>query len=78
MQRHKLNKSYLRFIYLSIIHLSFVTTHEFSVRVTMLLQGLVSHELTVYLPVFDKLLLNELWAYYQKDVKQINLNHTIP
>ena len=56
MQRHKLNKSYLRFIYLSFIHLSFVTTHEFSVRVTMLLQGLVSHELTVYLSVFDKLL----------------------
>ena len=32
---------------------SFVTTDEFLVRIKNLLQGLVSHELTVYLSVFD-------------------------
>ena len=36
---------------------SFLTTDEFSVRVTKkLLQGLVSYELTAYLSVFDLLL----------------------
>ena len=33
--------------------MSFVTTGEFSVRVTKLLQGLVPHELTAYLSVFN-------------------------
>ena len=32
--------------------MSFVMTGEFSVRVTKLLQGLVSHELTAYLSIF--------------------------
>ena len=31
----------------------FIFTDEFSVRVTKLLQGLVSHELTAYLSVSD-------------------------
>ena len=39
-----------------------------------LLQGLVSHELTACLSVFD--LLFTQWSYYQKDAKQITLNHT--
>ena len=33
--------------------MSFVTTDEFSVRVTKLFQGFVSHELTVYLSIFN-------------------------
>ena len=39
--------------------MSFVTTDEFSVRVTKItsLQGLVSHEITVYLPDFDLFLI---------------------
>ena len=41
-----------------------------------LLQGLVSHELTAYLSVFDLFLTNVLWPYFQKDVNQITLNHT--
>ena len=45
--------------------MSFVTTDEFSVRVTKLLQGLVSHELTAYLSIFNLFKLNELWPYYQ-------------
>ena len=58
---------------------SFVTTDEFSVRVTKILQGFVSHELTAYLSVSDlDFPLNELWSYYQKDVNQITLNHTTP
>ena len=44
--------------------MSFVTTDEFSVRVTKLLQGLVSHELTAYLLFFYLFKLNELWPYY--------------
>ena len=34
----------------------------------------MSHELTAYLSVFNLLQLNELWPYYQNDVKQIILN----
>ena len=39
--------------------MSFVTTDEFSVRVTKItsLQGLVSHEITAYLPDFDLFLI---------------------
>ena len=33
-----------------------------------LLQGLVSHELTAYLSIFNLFKLNELWPYYQKRV----------
>ena len=50
---------------------SFVTTDEFSVSVTNLLQGLVPHELTAYLSIFK---LNELWPCYQQHVNQIILN----
>ena len=39
-------------------------------------QGLVSHELTAYLSIFNLFKLNELWPYYQKHVNQIILNHT--
>ena len=39
---------------------SFVRTDEFSVRVKKLLQGLVSHELTAYLSIFNQFKLNEL------------------
>ena len=45
-------------------------------RLQKLLQGLVSHELTAYLSVFNQFKLNELWPYYQKHVNQIILNHT--
>ena len=38
------------------------------------LQGLVSHELTAYLFIFNLFKLNELWPYYQKHVNQITLN----
>ena len=38
--------------------MSFVTTDEFSARVTKLLQGLVSHELTAYRSVFELFLMN--------------------
>ena len=41
-----------------------------------LLQGLVSHELTAYLSIFNQFKLNELWPYYQKHVNQIILNRT--
>ena len=41
-----------------------------------LLQGLVSHELTVCLSIFNLFKLNELWPYYQKHVNQIILNGT--
>ena len=51
--------------------MSFVTTDEFSVSVTNLLQGLVPHELTAYLSIFK---LNELWPCYQQYVNQIILN----
>ena len=55
---------------------SFVMTGEFSVRVTKLLQGLVSHELTAYLSIFNQFKLNELWPYYQRHLNQITLNRT--
>ena len=42
-----------------------------------LLQGLVSHELTAYLSIFNLSELNELWPYYQKNVNQIILNRII-
>ena len=38
------------------------------------LQGLVSHELTAYLSIFNLFKLNKLWPYYQKNVNQILLN----
>ena len=37
-------------------------------------QGLVSHELTAYLSIFNLFKLNELWPYYQKHVNQMVLN----
>ena len=48
--------------------LSFVMTDEFSMSVTKIIQGLVSHELTAYLSIFNLFKLNELWPYYQKHV----------
>ena len=50
---------------------SFVTTDEFSVRVR---KGLVSHELTAYLFIFNLFKLNDLWPCYQKHVNQIIFN----
>ena len=41
-----------------------------------LLQGMVSHEFTAYLSIFNLFKLNKLWSYYQKHVKQIILNRT--
>ena len=41
-----------------------------------LLQGLMSHELTAYLSIFNLFNLNELWPYYQKHPNQIILNCT--
>ena len=38
--------------------------------------GLVSHEFTVYLSIFNLFKLDELWSYYQKHVNQIILNCT--
>ena len=56
---------------------SFVTTDEFCQWGSQkLLQGLLSHELTAYLSIFNQFKLNELWPYYQKHVNQIILNHT--
>ena len=40
-----------------------------------LLQGLVSHELTTYISIFNLFKLSELWPYYQKYVNQIILNN---
>ena len=42
-----------------------------------ILLGLVSHELAVYLFIFNLFKLDELWSYYQKHVNQIILNHPI-
>ena len=39
-----------------------------------LLQGLVSHELTAYLSIFNLFKLSELWPYYHNHVNQIILN----
>ena len=54
--------------------MSFAKTDEFSVRVSKLLQELVSPELTAYLTIFNLFKRNELWTYYQKHVSQIILN----
>ena len=55
--------------------MSFVTTEMSSqLGSQKLLQGLVFHELTAYLSIFNLFKLNELWAYYQKHVNQIILN----
>ena len=43
-----------------------------------LIQGLVFHELTAYLSVFNLFYLNQLWPYYQKDVNHITINRIIP
>ena len=51
--------------------LSFLTTDEFSMRVTKLLQWLVSHKHTAYLSIFNLFRLNELWPYNQRHVNQI-------
>ena len=56
--------------------MSFLRADEFSVRVTKITQGLVSHKLTAYLSIFNLLKLNELWPYYEKHVNQIILNYT--
>ena len=54
--------------------MSFVTTDSSQLGSQKLLQGLVSHELTAYLSIFNLFKLNELWPYYQKHVNQIILN----
>ena len=54
--------------------MSFVTADEFSVRVTKMLQGLVSRELTAYVSIFHLFKLNESWPYYEKHVNQMILN----
>ena len=41
-----------------------------------LLQGLVSHELTAYVSIFNLFKLHELWPYYEKHVNQVFLNRT--
>ena len=46
--------------------------HEFSVRVTKLLQGLVSHELTLYLSVFKLFLTQWIMAILSKGCKPDN------
>ena len=46
--------------------------HEFSVRVTKLLQGLVSHELTAYLSVFNLFLTQWIMAILSKGCKPDN------
>ena len=51
---------------------SFVTAHEFSVRVTKLLQGLVSHELTAYLSLFNLFLTQWIMAILLKGCKPDN------
>ena len=56
--------------------MSFLRADEFSVRVTKISQGLMPHELTAYLFIFNLLKLNESWPNYQKHVNQIILSHT--
>ena len=51
---------------------SFVTTDEFSVRVTKLLQRLVSHELTAYLHVFNLFLAEWIMTMLWKGSKPHN------
>ena len=46
--------SYFRWCgYFQVPRVSFVTTDEFSVRVTKLIQGLVSYQITAYLSTFN-------------------------
>ena len=40
------------------------------------LQGLVAHELTACISIFNLFKINELWPYYQKHVNQRILNRT--
>ena len=55
---------------------SFGTTDVFSVRVTKLLQGLVSYEITAYLSVFDLCLTQWVMALLLKGCQpQTTLNH---
>ena len=51
---------------------SFVTTDEFSVRLTKLLQWLVSHELTAYLSVFNLFLTQWIMTILWKGCKPDN------
>ena len=48
--------------------MSFFPTDEFSVTVTKVIQGSMSHELTAYLSIFNLFKVNELWPYCQKHV----------
>ena len=52
---------------------SFVTTDEFSMRVTKITSKIGNK---AYLSIFNLFKLNELWPYYQKHVNQIILNRT--
>ena len=52
--------------------MSFVMTDQFSVRVTKLLQGLVSRELTAYLYVFNLFLTQRIMATLSKVCKRDN------
>ena len=55
---------------------SFVMADKFSVRVTKITSG-IGIEWTHILPFWLSPLFNSMkWQYYQKDVNQINLNHT--
>ena len=56
----------------------FIFTDEFSVRVTKLLQGLVSHELTAYLSVFDVFLTHWIMAILPKGCKPDNFESHDP
>ena len=51
---------------------SFVKKDEFSVRSQKLLQGLVSHELTAYLSVFNLFLTQTIMAMLSKGCKPDN------
>ena len=51
---------------------SFITTDEFSVRLTKLLQWLVSHELTAYLSVFNLFLTQWIMSILWKGCKPDN------
>ena len=39
-------------------------------------QGLVSHEITAYLSIFNQFKLNESWPFYQTHLNQIILDRT--
>ena len=51
---------------------------EFSVRVTKIIQGLVSHGLAAYLFDFYLFFNSVKWPYYQKHKNQMFLSHTAP